>query len=167
VIHRANGKIYVYKFVGDGEYRAGEQFLRMMRAKSLNEWKDAMKMRARPHRISLTPDRAGNIYFLWNASLPLLPKPPGDDLAAVPVKGEADVWTKFVPFESLPQFQNPPGGYIHNENSSPHFTNIRGGVNTKNAYPNFEEPRPFASQPTRASAYRRRRKGQPRRRFAP
>ena len=24
VIHRANGKIYVYKFVGDGEYRAGE-----------------------------------------------------------------------------------------------------------------------------------------------
>ena len=141
VIHRANGKIYVYKFVGDGEYRAGEQFLRMMRSKSLNEWKDAMKMRARPTSNFTYADRAGNIYFLWNASLPLLPKPPGDDLAAVPVKGEADVWTKFVPFESLPQFLNPPGGYIHNENSSPHFTNIRGGVNTKNAYPNFEEPR--------------------------
>jgi acyl-homoserine-lactone acylase len=38
VVHRANGKIYILKFAGDGEYRAGEQFLRMMRASSLKEW---------------------------------------------------------------------------------------------------------------------------------
>jgi acyl-homoserine-lactone acylase len=41
----------------------------------------------------------------------------------------------------LPQFHNPPGGYVHNENNSPHYTNIRGGVNTVNRYPNFEKPR--------------------------
>ena len=141
VIYRGNGKIYIFRFVGDGEYRAGEQFLRMMRSKSLSEWKDAMKMRARPTSNFTYADRAGNIYFIWNAMLPLLPKPPGDDLAAIHVRSSSDIWTKFVPFQSLPQFLNPPGGYIHNENSSPHYTNIRGPVNTQNAYPNFEPPR--------------------------
>jgi acyl-homoserine-lactone acylase len=141
VVYRGKGKIYIYKFAGDGETRAGEQFLKMMRSKSLSEWKEAMKMRARPTSNFTYADRAGNIFFIWNASLPLLPKPPGDDLTAVPATGTADVWTKLVPFESLPQFLNPPGGYVHNENSSPHYTNIRGGVNTTNAFPNFEEPR--------------------------
>ncbi|MBP6002319.1 MAG: penicillin acylase family protein [Pyrinomonadaceae bacterium] len=141
VVHRGGGKIYVYKYAGDGENRTGEQFLRMMRSKTLAEWKQAMKMRARPTSNFTYADRAGNIFFIWNAALPLLPKAPGDDLTAVPARGKADVWTKLVPFDELPQFLNPPGGYIHNENSSPHYTNVRGGVNTRNAYPNFEEPR--------------------------
>jgi len=46
-----------------------------------------------------------------------------------------------VPFDALPQVLNPPGGYIHQENSSPHYTNVRTPVKTENAYPNFEEPR--------------------------
>jgi acyl-homoserine-lactone acylase len=140
VIHRANGKVYIVKMAGDGEFRNGEQFLRMMRARNLNEWKDAMKMRARVTSNFTYADRQGNIFFVWNASLPLLPYAPGDDLAAVPARKTEDVWTKYVPFESLPQVLNPPGGYIHNENNSPHYTNIRGKVDTANAFPNFEPP---------------------------
>src|SRR5688500_2479953 len=113
----------------------------MMRAKSLDEWREAMKMRARPTSNFTYADRAGNIFYIWNASLPLLPHAPTGELTATPAKGLADVWTKYVPFESLPQVLNPPGGYIHNENSSHHYTNVRTPVNTKNAYPNFEEPR--------------------------
>lgn len=141
VIHRANGKIYIVKFAGDGETRAGEQFLRMMRSRSLSEWKDAMKMRARPTSNFTYADRDGNIFLIWNASLPLLPHPQGDDLSAIPARKMSDVWTKFVPFESLPQFLNPPGGYLHNENSSPHYSNVRAPIDTTNAYPNFEAPR--------------------------
>ena len=140
VIHRANGKIYIMKFAGDGELRGGEQFLRMMRAKSLNEWKSAMSMRARPTSNFTYADRKGNIFFIWNAALPLLPHPPVDDTVATPVKKSSEMWSQYVPFESLPQVLNPKGGYIHNENNSPHYTNVRGPVDTKNAYPNFEEP---------------------------
>ncbi len=140
VIYRANGKIYVFKFAGDGENRAGEQFLRMMRARSLDQWKAAMKMRARPTSNFTYADRDGNIFFIWNAALPMLPHQPVDDTTAVPAKGVRDVWTKLVPFDSLPQVLNPPGGYVHNENSSPHFTNVRGPIDLKNAFPNFEEP---------------------------
>lgn len=140
VIHRAGGKIYVVKFAGDGEYRAGEQFLKMMRSRTLAEWQQAMKMRARVTSNFTYADRAGNIYFLWNASLPLLPHAVGEDLAPKPAKGTKDVWNALVPFDKLPQFLNPPGGYIHNENNSPHFTNVANGVDLKNAYPNFEAP---------------------------
>lgn len=140
VFHRANGKIYVFKYVGDGEYRGGEQFLRMMRAGSLKEWDEAMKMRARPTSFFTYADRAGNILLLWNASLPLLPHAPGDDLVAVHATKSSDVWTKYVPYEDLPRFENPKGGYVHNENSSPHYSNVREPVKIENKYPNFEEP---------------------------
>lgn len=141
VIYRGGGKVYVFKYAGDGENRGGEQFLRMMRARSLAEWKNAMRMRARPTSNFTYADRAGNIYYIWNAALPLLPHAPVDDLTAVLAKGIADVWTKIVPFEDLPQFENPPGGYVHNENSSPHYTNVRAPIVTANKHPNFEPPR--------------------------
>lgn len=141
VIYRGGGKIYVFKYAGDGENRGGEQFLKMMRAKSLAEWKDAMRMRARPTSNFTYADRAGNIFYIWNASLPLLPHAPVDELTAIPAKGIADVWTKLVPFEDLPQVENPVGGYVHNENSSPHYTNVRAPIVTANKYPNFEPPR--------------------------
>lgn len=140
VIHRTNGKVYIVKTGGDGEFRAGEQFLRMMRASSLAEWKEAMKIRARVTSNFTYADRAGNIFFIWNAALPLLPHPTGGDAIATPARETRDVWTRYVPFDSLPQILNPRGGYIHNENDSPHYTNVRAPVDTKNPYPNFERP---------------------------
>ncbi len=141
VIYRGNGKIYIVKAAADGEFRGGEQMLHMMRATSLSQWRDAMKMRARPTSNFTYADRAGNIFYLWNASLPLLPHASGGDTVAIPARGMRDVWTGYVPFDSLQQVLNPKGGYIHNENGSPHFTNVRGRIDTTNAYPNFEKPR--------------------------
>lgn len=140
VVHRAGNKIYVNKSAVDGEYRGGEQFLRMMRAKSLAEWKDAMRIRARPTSNFTYADRAGNIHYVWNGSIPLLPHPSGGDSIATSARETRDVWTRLVPYDSLPQFLNPKGGYVHNENDSPHFTNVRERVDTTNRYPNLEKP---------------------------
>jgi acyl-homoserine-lactone acylase len=138
VIYRANGKIYIVKTGGDGEFRAGEQFLRMMRATSLAEWKEAMKLRARVTSNFTYADRAGNIYFIWNAALPLLPHPTGGDASATPARTMRDVWTRYVPFESLPQMLNPRGGYLQNENDSPHYANVRAPVDEQ-CLPEFRE----------------------------
>lgn len=141
VVHRANGKIYILKFAGDGEVRAGEQFLKMMRAGSYKEWREAMEMRARMNSYFTYADSDGNIFIVWNAALPKLPHAKVDDLTAVEAKSIKDIWTEYVPFDDLPQWFNPPGGYVHNENSSPHYSNVRGPVVTENKYPNFEPPR--------------------------
>src|SRR5690606_15306637 len=45
-----------------------------------------------------------------------------------------------VPFDSLPQLLNPAGGYIHNENDSPHFTNLNEVMPHAFGFP-VEEPR--------------------------
>jgi acyl-homoserine-lactone acylase len=139
VIHRTANRIFIARTAGDGEFRAGEQFLRMMRAKSFAEWKAAMQIRALVTSNYTYADRAGNIFSLWNAALPDLPHVSGGD-TATPAREMRDLWTRYVPFDALPQFRNPRGGYVHNENDSPHFANVRGRVNTVNAYANIEPP---------------------------
>jgi len=139
VVHRTADRVFIVRTAGDGEFRAGEQFLRMMRAQSLAEWKDAMRIRALVTSNYTYADRAGNILALWNTSLPWLPHAPGGD-AATPAREMRDLWTRYVPLETLPQFLNPRGGYVHNENDSPHFANVREKVNLVNPYPNVEPP---------------------------
>jgi len=141
VIWRDGGKIYVFRGADEGDYRGGEQFLHMMRAKSLAEWKDAMRIRSRFNSNFTYADRAGNIYYVWNASIPSLPHPSGGDTAAIPVRRTSDVWTRYVDFDSLPQLLNPKGGYVQNSNDPPYHTNLRH-VLDRSKYPaNFPEPR--------------------------
>lgn len=140
VIHRDGGRIYVLRGAAEGEYRAGEQFLRMMRARSLAEWKEAMRIRARLNSNFTYADRAGNIFYVWNAAIPALPHPTGGDTLAIPARRTADVWTRYVPFDSLPQLENPPGGYVRNENDSPYFTNMHQVLDRARYPDNFPEP---------------------------
>jgi acyl-homoserine-lactone acylase len=101
VIHRAAGTAYIARTAGDGEFRAGEQFLRLMRTTSMAQWLDVMRLRARTTQNYTYADREGNILLLWNASLPRLPHPPVRG-AAVPATGLRDMWTQYIPFEDLP-----------------------------------------------------------------
>jgi len=140
VVYVDRAKVYVARTAGDGEFRGGEQFLRMMRARSLAEWKDAMRLRAITTSNYTYADRAGNIFYLWNASLPLLPHPVAGDTGVTPAQTMRDLWTRYIPFEALPQLRNPRGGYLHNENDSPHYANVRRRIVTTNAYPNIEPP---------------------------
>jgi len=140
VIHRDGGRIYIIRAAGDDDHRGGEQFLRMMRAKSMAEWKDAMRMRARVTSNFTYADRAGNIFYVWNASLPALPHANGGDTTAIPARTTADVWTRYVPFDSLPQLLNPRGGYVRNENDAPYHTNLRQLLDRSKYPANFPEP---------------------------
>jgi acyl-homoserine-lactone acylase len=141
VIWRGNGKIYVLRAADEGDFRGGEQFLHMMRAKSLAEWKDAMRMRSRFNSNFTYADRAGNIYYVWNATIPSLPHTSGGDTLAIPARGTSDVWTRYVDFDSLPQVLNPKGGYVQNSNDPPYHTTLRQ-VLDRSKYPaNFPEPR--------------------------
>lgn len=124
VIARTGGKVYVLRSASDGEYRGGEQFLRMMRARSLAEWKAAMRINARSTSNFTYADRAGNIFYVWNATLPAYPHPYAGDSVAIPVTTTSQVWTRLVPWDSLPQLLNPKGGFIHQENDPPHFTSL-------------------------------------------
>ena len=140
VIHRDGGKIYVIRAAGEEDYRGGEQFLRMMRSRNIEEWKNAMRMRARVTSNFTYADRAGNIFYVWNASIPQLPHASGGDTSAVPARTTDDVWTRLVPFDSLPQLLNPRGGYVRNENDPPYHTNLKQVLDRAKYPANFPEP---------------------------
>lgn len=138
VAHRTKDKIYVVRAGPDGEYRAGAQFLAMMRARSLAEWKAALAMRARSTSNLTYADRAGNILTIWMASIPRLPHKSGGDSVAIPAHGSADIWTRLITLDSLPQTLNPKGGYVHNENDAPHFANLNQVLDTAKFPDNVE-----------------------------
>ena len=124
VVDRTADTVYVVRSADWGEYRRTEQFLRMMQASTLEEWKEAMRLRAMKESSFTYADASGNIFYVWNAAIPVLPHPSGRDTVAIPVSSRSEVWQELVPFDSLPQLLNPPSGYLHNENDSFHYSNL-------------------------------------------
>jgi acyl-homoserine-lactone acylase len=141
VIHREDGKIYILKQAGDGEYRRGQQFTRMLLARNLEEWKDAMRMQAITASNYMYADAEGNIFYVWNATTPELPLASGGDTSAVEVQQSSQIWSKIVPFDQLPQLHNPKGGYLHNENDPFHFTNLQEVLPPDQFPAHFPQPR--------------------------
>ncbi len=140
VIARTGGKVYVLRAAGNEELRGGEQFLRMMRAGSFSEWREAMRMNARSTSSFTYADRDGNIFYVWDATQPVFPHPLRGDTAAVPAARTGDVWTRYVPWDSLPQLKNPKSGYLHNENDPPHFTNLEQPLDSASLPPTVPPP---------------------------
>ena len=141
VIHRDEGLIYVLRQAGDGGYLRGEQFTRMMLAQNLEEWKNAMRMQAITASNYTYADADGNIFYVWNATSPMLSHASGGDTAAVAVTQSSQIWQKYLPFDELPQLLNPPGGYLHNENDPFHFTNLNAILKPEQFPDNLPAPR--------------------------
>ncbi len=140
VIHRTEEHVYLLKDARDGEFRRGEQFLRMMMARDLDEWLDVMKMRAHPTSNFTYADRDGNIAHYYNVRMPLLPHPVTGDTAAFAATS-ADIWSELVPWESLPLYLNPPGGYVQQANDTPDYTNLNVPMDRDTMPANLPEPR--------------------------
>lgn len=138
VVHRTADRIYIVRAGPDGEYRAGAQFLAMMRARNLAEWKQALAMRARATSNLTYADRAGNILTIWMASLPKIPHAATRDSLFTVARTSADIWTSLLPLEQLPQTLNPKGGYVHNENDAPYYANLNAVLDSARYPANVE-----------------------------
>ncbi|MEO0337982.1 MAG: penicillin acylase family protein [Bacteroidota bacterium] len=141
VIHRDEGKIYIFKSAGDRGFRRGEQYTRMLLAKNLEEWKTAMRMQAITQSNYMYADADGNIFYVWNAAIPDLPIASGGDTTAVEVDSSHQIWSHYIPFDDLPQLLNPQGGYLHNENDPFHFTNLNEVLRPEDFPDYFPKPR--------------------------
>ena len=138
VLHQDDARIYVLRDAEDGAYRGGDQFLRMMQARSLEEWKDAMRLRSHPGSNFVYADAAGNILYLWNAAIPVRPHPAGGG-NPVSAGRTSEIWTDLHHLDDLPQLLNPQGGYVRNENDSPWLTTLRQPLVAAD-FPEYFEP---------------------------
>jgi acyl-homoserine-lactone acylase len=133
IIHRTDTHAYVLKSVAYDEFRFYEQWLHLAQCKSYEEFQSVLDVQAIPMFNIAYADREGNIYFLWNGSIPDIPHE-NKRAEAVPASSSTDVWTRVHATDELPQLLNPKGGYVQNSNSPPYFTNLHEPL-ARESYP--------------------------------
>jgi acyl-homoserine-lactone acylase len=136
VVHRTADKVYVLRNATYENFRAYEQWLRMTQAKSYAEFRRTLEINALPMFNICYADRVGNIFFVWNGTVPNLPHA-AHKSEAVHATRSSEVWTRFHTLGDLPQLFNPPGGYVQNCNSPPYLTNLFAPLDPARYPPHF------------------------------
>lgn len=140
VLLRTDDKIYILRSACYDEFRAYQQWYRMTQAKNRDEFRQALATQAVPMFNICYADRAGNIDYLWNGTVPMLPHA-AHEFEPVPAASSDEVWTRIHPLADLPQLANPLGGYVQNCNAPPYFTNLFEPLDINRYPPYFERHR--------------------------
>jgi penicillin amidase/acyl-homoserine-lactone acylase len=114
---------YALRYAGMGDVDLLEQFRQMNKAATFAEWLGAMRDGPLPMFNTGYADDQGNIYYVYNAKLPL--RSEGYDWSGMlPGNTSETLWTEYLPYDELPQVTNPASGFIQNANSTPFQTTI-------------------------------------------
>jgi acyl-homoserine-lactone acylase len=133
VLRRPHGT-YAIRFANMGEIGMVEQWYRMNKARSLEEWRTAMRRGALPMFNTAYADREGNISYVYNARLPR--RAPGYDWSAyLPGDTSETLWSEYLPMDELPQVTNPPSGVVWSANSTPFEVTVGEGNPDPGQYP--------------------------------
>lgn len=115
---------YAIRYAGHGHLiKAAEQWFKMNKARNFDEFIAAMKIQGVPMFNTIYADREQNIYYVYNARLPIR-KEGLDWHGILPGDKSELVWTEYLPFEKLPQVKNPKSGFLQNCNSTPFLATI-------------------------------------------
>lgn len=124
-VRRPHG-VYAIRFAGMGEVGLAEQWLRLNKARNFATWQAIVRGGPLPMFNIGYADKEGNIYYLYNALLPV--RAAGYDWRHfLPGDTSETLWTEYLPFDQLPQVFNPPSGFIQNGNSTPFQTTLGAG----------------------------------------
>jgi penicillin amidase/acyl-homoserine-lactone acylase len=125
---------YAIRIAGYGETRHVEQWYRMNKARSLDEWMDAMRLNAIPMFNVAYADAQGHIAYVYNGRVPK--RPEGFDWSRhLPGDTSAALWHDAVPFDALPRVVDPPSGFVQTCNGTPFRTTTGGGNPDPAAFP--------------------------------
>jgi acyl-homoserine-lactone acylase len=144
VVKKHEGKLYALKSPSMDEYNMVEQWNRMGKAKSLEEFRRALDMQTLPMFNICYADKKGNCFYLYNGRFP--DRPSGYDWEhTVPGNTSATEWNHVLPESRLPRLLNPEGAYVQNCNSAPWYTNLHQIIDRKrypaDLTPNFNSMR--------------------------
>ena len=102
------------------DIRPMEEWYRMNKAKNFTEFYRALSMVSIPMFNIMYADRFDTIFYISNARLPQRNADPEYNWkSTLPGNTSATLWTTFKPVNQLPQYLNPPSGYLFNTNHSP------------------------------------------------
>lgn len=109
---------FAWRFVVAQDIRAAEQWYRMNKAQSFDDFRKALAMQAIPSTNIVYADRADNIFFISNAKVPIRSEA-YNWREVVPGNTSQTRWNTYYPLDSVPQVVNPTSGYVYNTNNTP------------------------------------------------
>src|ERR1700683_345626 len=123
IIRVIGNKAYAYKSANLDLVNFLTEYNLMGKAKSFTQFRIALEMQQLPMFNLGYADREGNIYYLFNARIPIRSTAVNWDGVVRGDTSDAE-WYAVHPIADLPQLFNPPGGYIQNANDAPWFTTL-------------------------------------------
>jgi penicillin amidase/acyl-homoserine-lactone acylase len=123
---RVGDRVLAVRYAGMDSFRQLEQWFWMGQSTSLEGFKEAMRSQSIAMFNTGYADKEGNLFYAYNAMLPDR-NPSYDWQAILPGNTRATLWSDYMPFDQLPQVENPPSGFIQNCNSSPFQTTVGEG----------------------------------------
>jgi penicillin G amidase len=104
------------RWVGhDAEDRTIESLMRMAKAQDWARFREALKLFKAPMQNVHFASVAGDIAYMMPGALPIRAR--GDGNQPAPGWTGSHEWTRYAPFEELPQSLNPPQGYLASANN--------------------------------------------------
>jgi acyl-homoserine lactone acylase PvdQ len=136
VVARAEGKVWVVST--SYMHRAGdfdEEVYRMVLAKNVREVKEAMRIQGMFPQNVMVGDADGNSFYVRAGRTPK--RPAGVDWRkALDGNSSKTAWLGIHPFEDLVQIENPPTGYMQNNNIGPDRM-FDGSPLVRDRYPDY------------------------------
>jgi acyl-homoserine-lactone acylase len=129
------GDVYVTRIPVQKPPSAGEQWYRMSRSRTLEEFRSAIDMQGIPIFNVVYADRADNIFWQFNSNLPVR-NPKYDWSKAVRGDTSDAVWTRFYKPQELPLLLNPDCGYVYSTNNTPFHTSCDADSLPREKYDN-------------------------------
>jgi penicillin amidase len=113
-----NGKPLAIRLAKLEEGAALDQSYAMGRARSVAEFKDAMRPCKLPMFNAIVADTGGNIFYVYNGAVPRR-SASFDWTKPVDGSNPDTEWQGYLRFDELPQLENPKCGFLQNCNQSP------------------------------------------------
>jgi acyl-homoserine-lactone acylase len=106
------------RFSANQDIRGVEQWYKMDKARNFSEFYKAMQMTAIPGFNTIYADKRDTIFYVSNGKIPF--RAEGHDWKNTIAGNTSNtLWTSFHPLKDLPQYVNPPSGYLFNANHTP------------------------------------------------
>lgn len=135
VVAHQGGKAYAMAIPYAEEVGLTDQTYEAMTARNLTEMKKALAHLQLMAQNVMVATVQGDIYYVRNGRVPI--RAPGvDSRRPIPGNTSANEWRGIHPFSDLVQIENPPQGYMHNNNVTP-FAMMKDSPLTPEKYSKF------------------------------
>lgn len=114
-----DGRVFATRHAANITTKSGEQWYRMAKAQSFEDFKNALKMRNIPLFNIIYTDN-DNIMYFFNAALPRR-NPNYNWQKTLPGNTSETLWNDYLSYEELPKVINPSCGFVYNTNNSPFY----------------------------------------------